>query len=376
MSHQHQLIDFWLQRGLIDFFHQTHSVPALPVDWWSDPVPGHGKVDHVACKRAPAGSGEQSSKLVADAAIPAMVFDRALSPLGSTGGAMFAKAQHAAQPQTHLQVGRVLVKRLGSVVHDRPAYHTRHFIYPVGFLSERSYSSYCPPGTKTVYTCEVLDGGERPEFKITASDDVDNPIVAVDPTAAWRVVDQRVQAVLLSPADSRRQIVQHLRGAVYFGLAHPSVIRRLHELAGTKKCSEYLYNQKHRQLNDMGHSGDKPGPPSGNTAVAPTYPAALRSRSIGAERQGSRRHGWCETLSAADLGTAEKAVQVGDDATLAAVSCLLLGDSGPAALTVKQPWARALSWGVKDVENRGYVAYVGLFIIFEPLCCTNTDVCE
>ena len=32
--------------------------------------------------------------------------------------------------------------------------------------------------------------------------------------------------------DSRRQAAQRLCGATYFGLAYPSVIRRLHELAG------------------------------------------------------------------------------------------------------------------------------------------------
>ena len=58
-------------------------------------------------------------------------------------------------------------------------------------------------------------------------------------------------------------------------------------------------------------------------------------------------------LSAHDLWAVETTLQKSDDVSHATVSSILMGDAGPAALTVKQPWARALSWGVKDVENRG-----------------------
>ena len=172
------------------------------------------------------------------------------SPAGPKDPMSSAKALLAAKlktrPQsTHVQLGAVTVKRLGTVVSDRPAYHSRRFLYPVGFLSERTYSSYRQAGGKTVYTCEILDGGERPEFKISVADDVDNPIVAGDPTSAWRVVEQRVQAL---PANGEARTQQRLCGAVYFGLAHPSIIKRLQELGGAKKCEKYLFDRKHAQL--------------------------------------------------------------------------------------------------------------------------------
>jgi hypothetical protein len=59
-------------------------------------------------------------------------------------------------------------------------------------------------------------------------------------------------------------------------------------------------------------------------------------------------------LSAWELGVVEAALAKGDEALLLEAAAILLHDTGPAALTVKQPWARALSWGVKDVENRCY----------------------
>jgi hypothetical protein len=57
-------------------------------------------------------------------------------------------------------------------------------------------------------------------------------------------------------------------------------------------------------------------------------------------------------LSAWELGVLDAALAKGDEALLLHAALVVLQDTGPAALTVKQPWARALSWGVKDVENR------------------------
>jgi hypothetical protein len=209
--------------------------------------------------------------------------NRAPSPPGSKDPISESKAQLAAKlrsrPQlAQVQIGNMVVKRLGNIVHDRPAYHTRRFIYPVGFLSERTYASYRQPGTKTVYVCEVLDGGRAPEFKITVSDDMDNPIVAADPTAAWRVVEQRVQAVPPSPADSRPQAVQRLCGAAYFGLAHPSVIKRLQELVGAKKCSDFPYDKKYQQLHEIVSEEEKSSVQAPAPQVSPTQPAPVANK--------------------------------------------------------------------------------------------------
>jgi hypothetical protein len=57
-------------------------------------------------------------------------------------------------------------------------------------------------------------------------------------------------------------------------------------------------------------------------------------------------------LWAWEVGVVEAALTKGDEYLLLEAAALVLQDAGPAALTVKQPWARALWWGVKDVENR------------------------
>ena len=84
-----------------------------------------------------------------------------------------------------------------------------------------------------VYTCEVLRGEAGPVFRLTPADDAGKGvIVAPNPTAAWRIAEQRVLAApsagggggsgARAPAPAAR-----LCGAAYFGLANPSVVRLL-----------------------------------------------------------------------------------------------------------------------------------------------------
>ena len=73
-------------------------------------------------------------------------------------------------------------------------------------------------------------------------------------------------------------------------------------------------------------------------------------------------------LTSDEVRAVEHALATGTDADLDHAAELILGQKGPAALTVKQPWARALNWGIKDVENRGYV-FVATTSLFA--CCRN-----
>ena len=181
--------------------------------------------------------------------------------------------------QSFLQLGGLTVKRLGVIVWDRPAYHTKRFIFPVGFLSERSYASYRQPGQSTAYTCEILDGGERPNFRISVQDDSENPITAKSPTEAWKVVEQRVQAVPTSHSDQQRFAGStRLCGAVYFGLAHPSVIRMLQGLPGASKCVSFAFARKREQLHEV--TEEENVIPSTESVSSRSSPALKESQTI------------------------------------------------------------------------------------------------
>lgn len=40
--------------------------------------------------------------------------------------------------------------------------HTPRYIFPVGFKSQRVFTSFVNPDAKTLYTCEIVERGEAP----------------------------------------------------------------------------------------------------------------------------------------------------------------------------------------------------------------------
>jgi hypothetical protein len=78
-------------------------------------------------------------------------------------------------------------------VNPLPGYHSAHNIFPVGYISERLYASIFERGKKALYRCEILDGGEKPIYKVTCSEDPTNPIIKDTSTGCWvhicRLVD-------------------------------------------------------------------------------------------------------------------------------------------------------------------------------------------
>jgi len=77
------------------------------------------------------------------------------------------------------------ILNLGRVDSSRPNYHTEKNLFPIGFKSVREHSSMFKLGERTLYTCEILDGGHKPLFKLIAENDVENPIIKESCTGCW-----------------------------------------------------------------------------------------------------------------------------------------------------------------------------------------------
>ncbi|KAJ1556714.1 transforming growth factor beta regulator 1, partial [Cladochytrium tenue] len=92
------------------------------------------------------------------------------------------------QPQLPFLVGVITVHSLGTVVHDRPAYHSERYIYPVGFRSSRAFLSMRDPNANANYICTVVDGGDAPKFVVTPEDWPDRAAVGNSATGAWAIV--------------------------------------------------------------------------------------------------------------------------------------------------------------------------------------------
>lgn len=108
--------------------------------------------------------------------------------------------------------GKMRIESLGKVVPNDPNYHNDRYIWTVGYRSIRPYQSFVDPNTRTEYTSEILDGGDRPLFQVTASDAPDRPGQGNSPTAAWTAILRKINEKTNKPFNA-------VSGPEYFGLA-------------------------------------------------------------------------------------------------------------------------------------------------------------
>lgn len=118
-----------------------------------------------------------------------------------------------------IKLGPITVLSLGTIVWDRPAYHTDRYILPVGYKASRTLTSYRHPKQKTEYICEILDGGDCPLYRVTPEDDAEHPSMASSPSAAWQTILQRIKD------NEGRQATTSVSGPEYFGLSHLTIRR-------------------------------------------------------------------------------------------------------------------------------------------------------
>lgn len=58
------------------------------------------------------------------------------------------------------------VIKLGRVIYDRPNFHSKAYIWPVGFSAVRRLPSIKNGANYTNYTCTIVDGGQAPIFQV------------------------------------------------------------------------------------------------------------------------------------------------------------------------------------------------------------------
>lgn len=56
---------------------------------------------------------------------------------------------------------------LGEIELERPGYHKDRNIFPPGYRSIREHPSMFEAGGRMKYLCEILDGGQKPLFRVT-----------------------------------------------------------------------------------------------------------------------------------------------------------------------------------------------------------------
>ncbi|XP_043261048.1 transforming growth factor beta regulator 1 [Colletes gigas] len=153
------------------------------------------------------------------------------------------------RPIFPIALGDMTVYSLGEVVSDRIAYHTEDLIYPVGYCSTRVYANLRDVKTKSLYTCKILDGGQKPRFEIVSDNDLDQPLVGSSP-------DECHSKLLVAISPVLRSITP--KGADFFGISQPTIQNLIQSTPGTRKLAIYKQQRFEVSKNQTMERGTSP----------------------------------------------------------------------------------------------------------------------
>lgn len=142
-----------------------------------------------------------------------------------------------------LSLNMITVHSLGQVVHDRPAYHNKRYILPVGFTTARSYLSVISPEASCNYFSTILDNGPAPLYQVTPEGHPEMAFQSASTTGAWAAVAKAAAAI------RGKDSAPSVSGPDYFGLANPTVSMLIERLPNADKCESYV--QKKYEVSNL-----------------------------------------------------------------------------------------------------------------------------
>jgi len=132
------------------------------------------------------------------------------------------------------------IHNLGKIVYEKPGFHSSSYIWPVGYKSVRQFASMRDPEIRINYINEILDG-EQPTFRVTPEDEPEKPVCASSPTAAWKIIIEKVNSMKTTKTGKR--MFSAVSGPEYFGFASPAIAKLIQELPNAEKCAIYKKKQ-------------------------------------------------------------------------------------------------------------------------------------
>lgn len=137
------------------------------------------------------------------------------------------------RPALPIKLGVTTLNKLGTIVYDRPGYHTNRYLYPVGYECIRKFYSLINPNETVDYICKIEDGGNLPKFIVIPSDNPEGKVESTTTTGSWGRIIREANRL------RGRSITNSIAGPDYFGLMTPAIIFLLQRLPNVDKCSKY-----------------------------------------------------------------------------------------------------------------------------------------
>jgi hypothetical protein len=155
-----------------------------------------------------------------------------------------------------IRIGTLILHNIGQLLpHQLNScnFHTRDYIYPIGYKATRFYWSMHKCFKRCRYVCcinEREDG--KPEFTVTVIEDGAEKETLVDstPTAVWHRVLERIEE-LRKLNDVVKLFPVYFSGEYMFGLTEPHIIRLVESLPGIETLPDYAFKNGRLQLLDM-----------------------------------------------------------------------------------------------------------------------------
>nr|XP_016939208.1 histone-lysine N-methyltransferase trr isoform X1 [Drosophila suzukii] len=156
-----------------------------------------------------------------------------------------ATVMHYSELSNLLRVGNMTFLNVGQLLpHQLEAFHTPHYIYPIGYKVSRYYWCVLRPNRRCRYICSIAEAGCKPEFRILVQDagdkEPEREFRDSSPSAVWQQILQPITR--LRKVHKWLQLFpQHISGEDLFGLTEPAIVRILESLPGIETLTDYRF---------------------------------------------------------------------------------------------------------------------------------------
>ena len=124
---------------------------------------------------------------------------------------------------------------LGKVNFQDPNFHSKKYIWPIGFKTQRFYFNREGEEGKCLYTNEIIQDNGEIRFKVSSEDPKDIPVIKSTASGAWAVIGKRTAGA--------QDVARRLSGPEMFGLTNPTVAKMIQDLPGANLCAKYERQQ-------------------------------------------------------------------------------------------------------------------------------------
>uniref|UniRef100_A0A5S6PYL1 Histone-lysine N-methyltransferase n=2 Tax=Trichuris muris TaxID=70415 RepID=A0A5S6PYL1_TRIMR len=143
-----------------------------------------------------------------------------------------------------MRIGTLIFHHVGQLLPDQlPNFHTRDFVYPVGYSVSRIYWSISHPKRRQMYHCQINDVDGLPMFSISVKNaaNFEQKFQSRSVSELWRENVLRPLNSMRHHSDVLKLFPKYISGEALFGLTEPGIQKMLESLPGIDALVTYEF---------------------------------------------------------------------------------------------------------------------------------------